>query len=193
MDPSVSLPGEASEPEHARDISGWWHAATRTAPCSEGTWWHKSPRPARAVSDAKLSLYPGEHTVSRRSANAHLGKERTRVDVWGGLTVVGCQVPTQPLAHPLSSAKQGENKREKLMGWEAGIKAARNEAPNHASWFEEAMTGVSWPQRILPERRAPEEQRSLGVWLRHEDTELKPGLSLPLLRATCITRRSVPR
>ena len=72
-----------------------------------------------------LSLYPGEHRVSRRSANAHLEKEQTCVDVCGGLALVGCQVPTQPLAHPPSSARRGENKMKKLMGWENGIKAAQ--------------------------------------------------------------------
>lgn len=83
-----------------------------------------------------------------------------------------------------------------LRGWENDIKAAQNEAPSHASWFEEAMINVSWPQQILLEQRPHEEPRSLGVWLCNspcEDMELKSMSSLPLLQAPCIAWRSVPR
>lgn len=75
----------------------WPHAVAKWSP-----WGHGSTK-ARVLHEPSpmpsCSLYPGEHMVSRRSTNAHVEKEQMPVAVGGGLTLVGCQVPTQLLAH----------------------------------------------------------------------------------------------
>lgn len=113
-------------------LNAWLRAVAELSPWGRGdtkapVLWEPSPVPS-----CPLSSHSGEHTVSRKVTNAHLEKGQMCMVV---LTLVDGQVPTQPLSHPPSIARQEESEMKKLMGWENSIKAAQNAEPNRGGFL----------------------------------------------------------